>query len=38
MEAAQRRAPDAGDVSEAESEDVEVEEAAGKHVAEERWL
>jgi hypothetical protein len=30
MEAAQRRAPDAGDVSDAESEEVEVEEAAGE--------
>jgi hypothetical protein len=38
MEATQRRAPDAGDVSDAESEDVEVEEAAGENVAEERLL
>jgi hypothetical protein len=38
MEAAQRRAPDVGDVSDAESEEVEVEEAAGEDVAEERLL
>jgi hypothetical protein len=35
MEAAQRRAHDARDVVDAKSEDVEVEEAAGEHVAEE---
>jgi hypothetical protein len=38
MEAAQRRAPDAGDISDAESEEVEVEEAAGENVVEERLL
>jgi hypothetical protein len=38
MEATQRRAPDVGDVSDAESEEVEVEEAAGEDVAEERLL
>jgi hypothetical protein len=32
MEAAQRRAPDAGDISDAESEEVEVEEVAGENV------
>jgi hypothetical protein len=35
MEAVQRRAPDTGDVSNAESEEVEVKEAAGENVAEE---
>jgi hypothetical protein len=38
MEAAQRRAPDAGDVSDAERKYVEAEEVAGEHVAEERLL
>jgi hypothetical protein len=38
MEEAQRRAPDIGDVSDVESEEVEVEEAAGEDVAEERLL
>jgi hypothetical protein len=38
METAQRRAPDAGDISEAESEEVEVEGAAGEDVAEECLL
>jgi hypothetical protein len=38
MEAVQRRAPDAGDISDAESEEIEVEEAAGENVAEERLL
>jgi hypothetical protein len=38
MEAMQRRTPDVGDVSEAESEEVEVEEAAGEDVVEERLL
>jgi hypothetical protein len=38
MEATQRREPDAGDVSEAKSEEVEVEEAAGEDVVEERLL
>jgi hypothetical protein len=38
MEAAQRRAPDVGDVSEVESEEVEVEEATGEGVAEECLL
>jgi hypothetical protein len=38
MEATQRRAPDAGDISDAESEEVEVEEAAGENIAEERLL
>jgi hypothetical protein len=38
MEATQRRAPDVGDVSDAESEEVEVEEAVGEDVAEERLL
>jgi hypothetical protein len=38
METAQRRAPDAGDISEAESEEMEVEGATRKDVAEERLL
>jgi hypothetical protein len=38
METAQRRAPEAGDVSEAGSEDVEAEEVAGEQAAEERLL
>jgi hypothetical protein len=38
MQAAQRRAPDARDISDAESEEVEVEEATGENVAEERLL
>jgi hypothetical protein len=38
MEATQRRAPDIGDVSDAESEEVEVEEAVGEDAAEERLL
>jgi hypothetical protein len=38
MEAVQRRAPDAGDINDAESEEVEVEEAAGEDVVEERLL
>jgi hypothetical protein len=38
MEATQRRAPDAGDINDAESEEVEVEEAAGENVVEERLL
>jgi hypothetical protein len=38
MEATQRRAPDVGDVSDAESEEVEVEEVAGEDAAEERLL
>jgi hypothetical protein len=38
MEATQRRAPDVGDVNDAESEEVEVEEAAGEDAAEEHLL
>jgi len=38
MEAAQRRAPNVGDVSESESEETEVEEVAGRDVVEERLL
>jgi hypothetical protein len=38
MEAAQRRAPDVGDINDAESEEVEAEEAAGEDVVEERLL
>jgi len=38
MEAAQRRAPDDGDISDAESEEVEVEKDAGENVVEERLL
>ena len=38
MEEAQRQAPNAGDISAAESKEVEVEEAAGENVAEECLL
>jgi hypothetical protein len=38
MEATQRRAPDVGDISEEESEEIEVEEAAGENVDEEHLL
>jgi Icc-related predicted phosphoesterase len=38
MEAVQRRALDAGDISDVESEEVEVEEAAGENVVEECLL
>jgi hypothetical protein len=38
MEAVQRRAPDAGDVSDAEREYAEAEEAIGEHVFEECLL
>jgi hypothetical protein len=38
METTQRRAPEVGDVSEAESEDVEVEEVVGEQATEERLL
>jgi hypothetical protein len=38
METTQRRAPDAGDVSEAEMEEVEVEEVVVEDAAEERLL
>jgi hypothetical protein len=38
MEAAQRRAPDVGDASDAKSEEAEVEEAAGEDVVEEHLL
>jgi hypothetical protein len=38
METTQRRAPDAGDVSEAEIEEVEVEEVVAEDVVEERLL
>ena len=38
MEVAQRRAPYVGDISDAESEEVEVEEAARENVSEERLL
>jgi Icc-related predicted phosphoesterase len=38
MEVAQRRAPDVGDVSDAESEEAEVEEAIGEDATEERLL
>jgi hypothetical protein len=38
METTQRRVPDAGDVSEAEIEEVEVKEAVVEDVAEERLL
>jgi hypothetical protein len=38
MEATQRRALDAGDINDAESEEVEVEEAAGENVVEEHLL
>jgi hypothetical protein len=35
METMQRRAPDVGDISEAESEEVEAEGVAGEEAAEE---
>jgi hypothetical protein len=38
VEAAQRRSPDAGDNNNVESEEVEVEEAAGENVVEEHLL
>jgi hypothetical protein len=38
MEVAQRRAPDAGDINDAKSEEVEFEEAAGENVVEECLL
>jgi hypothetical protein len=38
MEEVQRREPDVGDVSNAERENVEVEEAAGEHIVEEHLL
>jgi hypothetical protein len=38
MEATHRRAPDVGDISDAESEEVEVEEVVGENVSEERSL
>jgi hypothetical protein len=38
METTQRRAPDAGEVNEAESEETKIEEAAGEDAAEERLL
>jgi hypothetical protein len=38
MEAMQRRTPAAGDSSDAESEEIEVEEAIGEYVAEELLL
>jgi hypothetical protein len=38
METTQRRAPDVGDVSEAENEEVEVEEVVAEDAAEERLL
>jgi hypothetical protein len=38
METTQRRAPDVGDVSDAESEEIEVEEVAGEDAAEEHLL
>jgi hypothetical protein len=38
METTQRREPDVGDISEAESEEMEVEGAAGEEVAEECLL
>jgi hypothetical protein len=38
METAQRRAPDAGDINEDESEEVEAEGATGEDVIEERLL
>jgi hypothetical protein len=38
METTQRRAPDAGDVSDAEIEEVEVEEVVAEDVVEERLL
>jgi hypothetical protein len=38
MEVTQRRTPDIGDISEVESEHVEVEEVVGEDVVEERLL
>ena len=38
IEADQRRAPHAGDINDAENEEVEAEEAAGEDVVEERLL
>ena len=38
MEATQRRAPDARDISDVESEEVEVEEATWENVSKERLL
>jgi hypothetical protein len=38
METTQRREPDVGDISEVESEKMEVEEAAGEDIVEERLL
>jgi hypothetical protein len=38
MEVAQRRAPNAGDVSDTERKYVEAEEAVGEHVVEEHFL
>jgi hypothetical protein len=38
MEAAHRRAPEAGDISDAKSEEIEAKEATREHVAEERML
>jgi hypothetical protein len=38
METMQRRAPDTGDISEAESEEIEVEEDVAEDVAEDRLL
>jgi hypothetical protein len=38
METTQRRAPETGDVSEAESEDIEEEEVVGEQATEERLL
>jgi hypothetical protein len=38
MEAVQRRAPNSGDISDAESEEIEVEENAGENVVEEHLL
>jgi hypothetical protein len=38
METMQRRAPDAGDISEAESEEIEVEENVAEDVAQDRLL
>jgi hypothetical protein len=38
METMQRRAPDAGDISEAESEEIEVEENVAEDVAQDRLI
>jgi hypothetical protein len=38
MEAAKRRAPDVGDIDDAESEEVEVEEYTGEDAAKEHLL